>query len=275
MPGCSRRPAAIVARVGRAVACSEVDIRRAEQLRATHIYVTWPLPSSVQAVAQSELCLDVAKVRGQNFLCGAPSQSRDRQSHELAAAVRTHRRMAMLAAAAAMLAAAAGLHHEPPDLGRFENMMHDPEQMRQLVPPEIMERVGGAPEWAGQSEEERTARLRRHLASEGARHDRRLQWKWEDSDEQDREQSLANATSTQAVGCSDPLANNVGQATACVYDCESLRQEYFPDEPAARCFLYDPSTQSWPAELLGLRRQRLETQTFVGLADGTNPAGDL
>ena len=84
---------------------------------------------------------------------------------------------------AAGFAAAVALPNDIEDMD-LQDLVRDPERMRQLVPPELMLRFGGGPEWEGQPEEERTARLRDHLASdEGARHDRRLQWMWEESDE--------------------------------------------------------------------------------------------
>ena len=122
--------------------------------------------------------------------------------------------------------------------------MRDPERARQLVPPDIMERFGGAPEWTRQTAEEREEHLRQHVRSENQRADRRLQWMWEDADAQARDDSLAAQLPAPAPGaaCDDVLATNAGQqgTSTCEYDCDALRQEYFPDDPTARCFLYDP-----------------------------------
>eukprot|EP01045_Picozoa_sp_COSAG04_P002415 COSAG04_NODE_88_length_27314_cov_6.056476_10_plen_648_part_00 len=160
---------------------------------------------------------------------------------------------------------------------QLHGLMQDPDRLRQLaydlLPAEVAARHSGAPEWTKQSEDERSALLQHHL---DGRHGRRLQWAFGDADAQAREDSLASALADEVspdAPCDDPLASNAGASAVCEYDCESLRQEYFPnDSAAARCFLYDPSTQSWPAELLDLRAQRLETKVF---ADGTNPQGDV
>ena len=93
-------------------------------------------------------------------------------------------------------------------LDQLHDLMRDPERVRQLVPPEIMERFGGAPEWTRQTAEEREEHLRQHVRSEHQRGDRRLQWMWEDSDEQARESSLANALPSPEAGCSAaPMAS--------------------------------------------------------------------
>eukprot|EP01045_Picozoa_sp_COSAG04_P026773 COSAG04_NODE_3785_length_2534_cov_1.593429_1_plen_259_part_10 len=181
---------------------------------------------------------------------------------------------------AAAAASSATINHQGPvaDMDQLHDLMRDPERVRQLVPPEIMERFGGAPEWMSQTAEEREGDLRQHVRTETARADRRLQWMWEDTDKQGRGDSLAAQLPAPAPGstsCDDALAANAGQQATCEYDCDILRQEYFPDDLTARCFIYDPSTQTWPAELLDMRQQRLETQTFVGLVDGTNQAGDI
>ena len=99
-------------------------------------------------------------------------------------------------------------------------------------------------------------------------------------DAQARDDSLAAALGVvgqegSVTSCDDALATNNGAAAACTYDCETLRQKYFPDNPAARCFLYDATTQAWPAELLDMRQQRLETFTYVSQAQGMNPLDDL
>ena len=44
-----------------------------------------------------------------------------------------------------------------------------------------------------------------------------------------------------------------------------------------RCFLFDPSTETWPevggegAELLSMREKRFESHTYISREDGTNP----
>ena len=168
----------------------------------------------------------------------------------------------------------------------------DLETVRNLVvPPELMARLSGPPpQWTNQSQEERTAHLIRHAgAALDSTDKRRLQWaavaqekerqrqEWEDTSTQARDYNLAAVAAADGdgsglQGCTDPLASNAGAAeTSCTYDCTALQQELFPGLPA-RCFIYDTSTQTWPAELLGMRQQRLETHTFVGEENGTNPA---
>merc|ERR1711969_294595 len=101
-------------------------------------------------------------------------------------------------ALAALLAATTAAHSTPinPEdplaaMDQLHDLMRDPERRRQLVPPEIMERFGGAPEWTRQTAEEREEHLRQHVHSEHQRNNRRLQWKWEDTDVQARDDSLA------------------------------------------------------------------------------------
>jgi hypothetical protein len=157
---------------------------------------------------------------------------------------------------------------------------HDPEPMidletvRNLVPPELMARLSGPPQWTGQSHEERTAHLLRHAGKHtDITNKRRLQWQWEGSGTQVRDDSLvAAAGGSELHGCTDPLSSNNGAAeTSCAYDCTTLQQELFPGLPS-RCFIYDTSTQTWPAELLDMRQQRLETHAFVDQGAGTNLA---
>eukprot|EP01045_Picozoa_sp_COSAG04_P033663 COSAG04_NODE_7057_length_1200_cov_1.249773_1_plen_355_part_10 len=143
----------------------------------------------------------------------------------------------------------------------------------------------GQPIWANHSHAERTAQLRlnlgergkRHRAERRARRRRRMQGTPGDSIDDANDASVAAVLEPSAsAGCADALATNTGQAAPCAYDCQDLQREYFPDEDS-RCFLYDPASGTWPeqaghgAELLGLRQQRLERQTFVSKEDGTNP----
>ena len=157
----------------------------------------------------------------------------------------------------------------------------DLESARNLVvPPELMARLSGPPQWTNQSQEERTAHLIRHAGAAADSTDkRRLQSEWEDTSTQARNYNLAAVAAADSSdgsglqeGCTDPLASNAGAAeTSCAYDCTTLQQELFPGLPA-RCFIYDTATQTWPAELLGMRQQRLETHTFVDQGAGANPA---
>jgi hypothetical protein len=133
------------------------------------------------------------------------------------------------------------------------------ETARKLVPPELMARLSGPPQWTGQSHEERTAHLARHVANRvDSTSKRRTQWQWEGSSTLAQGDSLAAAVAAYGDGsgqhgCTDPLASNTGAtATSCAYDCATLQQELFPGLPS-RCFIYDTSTQTWPAELLGWR----------------------
>ena len=144
----------------------------------------------------------------------------------------------------------------------------DLETVRKLVPPELMARLSVPPQWTGQSHEERTTHLLQHV---GERTDnsnkRRLQWEGCCST-QAQDDSLAaiaaGSDGSRLHGCTDPLASNTGAPeTSCAYDCTTLRQELFLGLPS-HCFIYDTSTQTWPADLLSRRQQRLETHTFVG-----------
>ena len=185
------------------------------------------------------------------------------------------------ASTAAVLPAPPRAEPQPVDLGDddksnsmddFEDLLRHPRETAQkLVPPDIMARFfTGAPAWTSQTYEERTAHLLRHVDKKKG--GRRLQWKWQGDGTQARDGSLAAAISPDAgLGCADPLASNVGAVGAsCTYNCAALKQEYFPGQPA-RCFLYDPSTQTWPADLLAMRQSRLETHAYISQAEGTNP----
>ena len=96
-----------------------------------------------------------------------------------------------------------------------------------------------------------------------------------------QEAALVAVLDAPGTACDDPLATNAGQALPCNYDCADLVSEYFPhpQSQTTRCFLFDPATETWPevggqgAELLDLRQQRFETQSYVGLEAGTNPEG--
>eukprot|EP01046_Picozoa_sp_COSAG06_P054679 COSAG06_NODE_9815_length_1810_cov_1.305085_1_plen_261_part_10 len=132
----------------------------------------------------------------------------------------------------------------------------------------------GAPEWTSQSDDQRTAHLLHHVGEQKG--GRRLQWQWQgtgtpDTGTQARDDSVAAAIGGIELGCTDPLASNDGAlGVSCTYSCTTLEQEYFPGEPV-RCFLYNPSTQTWPADLLAMRQSRLETHTYISQATGTNP----
>ena len=100
-----------------------------------------------------------------------------------------------------------------------------------------------------------------------------------DDSAQAQRSSLVAVLDSSGSTCDDPLATNVGQPTPCTYDCADLQREYFPapQSQTTRCFLFDPSTETWPevggegAELLSLREQRFETHTYISVEDGTNP----
>lgn len=103
-----------------------------------------------------------------------------------------------------------------------------------------------SPHWVArpESHEERTAHLLRRVDTKS----RRLQ------DDGNLAAAVLNGDDGTTIGCTDPLASNDGALEAsCTYSCAALEQEYFPGQPA-RCFVYDPSTQTWPAELLAMRQ---------------------
>eukprot|EP01045_Picozoa_sp_COSAG04_P015552 COSAG04_NODE_1236_length_7618_cov_4.893470_1_plen_454_part_10 len=142
------------------------------------------------------------------------------------------------------------------------------------------------PFWANHSHAERTEQLRLNLGGRGKRYRaerrarrRRMQGKWADSSDAAKDASVIDRLGPAATGCDDPLATNAGAAAPCAYDCEVLQREYFPGEES-RCFLYDPSSGTWPeiggqgAELLSMRKERLETYSFVSKEDGTNPPAE-
>merc|ERR1711960_64864 len=101
-----------------------------------------------------------------------------------------------------------------------------------------------------------------------------------DASEQDKDTSLAAVLDPAGSTCDDPLANNEGRPPPCTYDCADLKQAYFPapQSQTTRCFLFDPTTSTWPevggqgAELLSMRQQRFETHTYIGREAGTNPS---
>jgi hypothetical protein len=182
--------------------------------------------------------------------------------------------LAVLLAASADAGPLGGDHLEDIDIDFFGDLR---ETAQKLAPPELMARLSGPPQWTSQSHEERTAHLMRRIGKTvGSMSKRRMQWQWEGSSTQARDDSLAvvatDGDGSGMHGCADPLASNAGAAEAsCAYECDTLQQELFPGLPS-RCFIYDTSTQTWPAELLGMRQQRLETHTFVGEGAGMNLA---
>ena len=82
------------------------------------------------------------------------------------------------------------------------------------------------PAWEGQTHAERTAQLRLHFDQRRKRRMRRLQATSTSSASADS--SVAAALGPTGLLCDDPLAVNTGQDLPCSYDCEDLRQEYFP-----------------------------------------------
>jgi hypothetical protein len=73
--------------------------------------------------------------------------------------------------------------------------------------------------------------------------------------------------------CDDPLASNLGAAAVCAYSCDTLTQHYFPSAAPdkVRCFLADPSTGEWPAELLELKADHVVWDTYVDQDDASAP----
>eukprot|EP01045_Picozoa_sp_COSAG04_P023818 COSAG04_NODE_2888_length_3420_cov_1.914785_1_plen_379_part_10 len=139
------------------------------------------------------------------------------------------------------------------------------------------------PIWANHSHAQRTANLQQHHASRRSER-RRAQVMvgaplFADATAEDKDSSLVAVLGLPDNTCDDPLASNTGQPAPCTYDCDDLQQEYFPAPQiqTTRCFLFDPDTSTWPevggesAELLSLREQRFETQTYIGREEGTNP----
>eukprot|EP01045_Picozoa_sp_COSAG04_P003609 COSAG04_NODE_148_length_22826_cov_11.360026_4_plen_2104_part_00 len=164
----------------------------------------------------------------------------------------------------------------------------DPEQSIERIEAELRSTTfAQEPTWASHSHAERTAQLRLNLGQRGKQYraerraaHRRMQGKWGGSSAAAKDASVIELLQPSAsVNCDDALATNRGQPAPCAYDCQDLKREYFPDEES-RCFLFDPASGTWPesggqgAELLSMRQQRLETETFVSLTDGTNPPAD-
>eukprot|EP01045_Picozoa_sp_COSAG04_P005864 COSAG04_NODE_279_length_18210_cov_5.657225_1_plen_1569_part_10 len=148
------------------------------------------------------------------------------------------------------------------------------------------------PIWANHTLAERTTNLQRYYADrQSARRRAQSPWAephsgWSGSSAQERQSSLTVAldpTGSPSSTCDDPLAVNTDQSLPCAYDCQDLQQEYFPapQSQTTRCFLFDPNSNTWPeaggegAELLGMRKQRFETHTYISREAGTNspPSG--
>ena len=98
---------------------------------------------------------------------------------------------------------------------------------------------------------------------------RRLQAQWDE----ELEELLPRAPS----GCEDPRAANVGAAASCRYECSDLQAYYAPPQQpqVSRCFVFDESTMSWPAELLDLRSQRMDWDVFLDSEEGGTSAAPL
>eukprot|EP01045_Picozoa_sp_COSAG04_P017206 COSAG04_NODE_1505_length_6506_cov_4.798335_5_plen_972_part_00 len=140
------------------------------------------------------------------------------------------------------------------------------------------------PMWANHSHAERTANLLVHHASR--RNERRRAQAFAganlfaDATAEEKDSSIVAVLDPPPSTCDDPLATNTDQPTPCTYDCADLQREYFPEPQSqtTRCFLFDPSTETWPevggegAELLSMREQRFETHTYISVEDGTNPS---
>ena len=62
--------------------------------------------------------------------------------------------------------------------------------------------------------------------------------------------------------CDDALASGTGEDGSCLYECSALSEYYFPEQDMVRCFMFDEATGSWPAELLDLKRERLDVYTY-------------
>lgn len=161
-----------------------------------------------------------------------------------------------------------GLSHPPADMGAVQQeLVRDPKKVRELVAPGIIARLGTAPTWTTHSDKERTSHLLRHV-TERRKGGRRLQYVWDSSDGlPTRNDSwihdlVAAFDHGSSSTCIDPLASNTGAGSSCLYDCDALRQAYSFGEPS-RCFIYDPSTRSWPLELLELRQRTLHNTITI------------
>eukprot|EP01047_Picozoa_sp_COSAG01_P029060 COSAG01_NODE_1979_length_8743_cov_18.850069_6_plen_1614_part_00 len=64
--------------------------------------------------------------------------------------------------------------------------------------------------------------------------------------------------------CEDPLASNLGAPSPCTYACSTLTSHYFPSAASGkvRCFVADPSTGQWPADLLALKKDFVLWDTY-------------
>ena len=75
----------------------------------------------------------------------------------------------------------------------------------------------------------------------------------------------------EALDDDPPLASGTGEDGSCLYECSALSEYYFPEQDMARCFMFDEATGSWPAELLDLKRERLDVYTY----ESTNVDGGI
>ena len=71
---------------------------------------------------------------------------------------------------------------------------------------------------------------------------------------------LPDTVGAPTARCEDELATNLGALGDCSYSCITLQHAFFPGEDS-RCFQYEAG--AWPAELMEMRRQRLDDYTYV------------
>ena len=87
---------------------------------------------------------------------------------------------------------------------------------------------------------------------------------------------LSDATSAVSRGtCNDNLAVNFGVNEYCRYDCEVLKQIFFPADASTLCFAYatpETASSAWPLELMGMRQDWLDWLTLLQPTDAAAAA---
>ena len=73
--------------------------------------------------------------------------------------------------------------------------------------------------------------------------------------------ALAEADATTA--CSDVLATNTGASVPCSYDCTSLKEHFFSTSEAECYIVEEPTTATWPSELMSKRQDTLEWEFLL------------
>ena len=72
-------------------------------------------------------------------------------------------------------------------------------------------------------------------------------------------------TDSAGFTCSDPRAENDGSNEYCTYDCDTLKQFYFPEfasDPKTQCFVLT-AANDWPPELLDLKQSESDMTAYV------------